>query len=72
MRYILLVVFVIIGSSLFAQDNPPSPAQESNRPSKPGNFDKKRGRSSESSAVTIKDYKIISFERDTTFLATFG
>ncbi|TMM52229.1 hypothetical protein FEE95_21315 [Maribacter algarum] len=69
MKYILLVAFVMMGSFLFAQDSPP-PIQESTPPSKPRSLDKKRAMGSEPSEITIKDYKIISFERDTTFLDT--
>ncbi len=69
MKYILLVVFVMMGGFLFAQDNPP-PTQESAPPTKPRSLDKKRAIGSEPSEITIKDYKIISFERDTTFLDT--
>ena len=70
MRYILLAVFVMIGGYLFAQDNPPSPIQESDSLSRTPNLNNKRQVKSESSEITIKDYKIISFERDTTFLDT--
>lgn len=70
MKYIFLVVFVMIGSCLFAQDNPPSPIQESDSISKPRAKEMKRPVKSEPSEITIKDYKIISFARDTTFLDT--
>lgn len=70
MRYILLVVFIMLGSCLLAQDAPPSPIQESDSLSKQAGTDKKRVLQSTSSEITIKDYKIISFRRDTTFLDT--
>ena len=70
MRYILLVVFVMMGGCLFAQVEPSPPIQKSDTLVKP----KKRGRTkttkSSPSEITIKDYKIISFARDTTFLDT--
>lgn len=70
MRYILLVVFLMMGSCLFAQDNPPSPIQESDSPSRQSSLENKRQVKSEPAEITIKDYKIISFARDTTFLDT--
>lgn len=70
MKYILLLVVVMMGGCLFAQDASPSPIQESDTLSKSRPRDPKRGLQSESSEITIKDYKIISFLRDTTFLDT--
>ncbi|MEP3209337.1 MAG: putative porin [Maribacter sp.] len=70
MRYILLVVIIMMGNCLLAQDDPPSPIQESDSLSRQPGTDKKRVLQSTSSEITIKDYKIISFRRDTTFLDT--
>jgi len=70
MRYFLLVVFVMIGNCLLAQNRPPAPIQKSDTLSKPKKKAVKRVAKSESSEITIKDYKIISFARDTVYLDT--
>jgi len=71
MKYILLAVFVLmIGGHLSAQDNP-RPAQKKSDTLSKSRAKKKKGEGkSQTSGITIKDYKIISFERDTTFLDT--
>ena len=70
MRYFLLVVFVVIGNFLFAQDKPPVLTQESDSISRPQDKKVRKPSKPEPTPITIKDYKIISFARDTTFLDT--
>lgn len=70
MRYILLVVFAMMGNYLISQDAPPSSNQQSDSISRPSGKEMKRQIKAEPSEITIKDYKIISFVRDTTFLDT--
>ncbi len=76
MRYFLLVLFLFGGSMAFAQEDvipPPSePDSTSSRierkmPNKKG---KLFGATKNVDSITIKDYKIITYERDTTFLDT--
>ncbi len=70
MKYILLVVFVMIGFCLFSQDRPPAPIQKSDSLIKSRGEKMKRDAKPEPVKITIKEYKIISFARDTTFLDT--
>jgi hypothetical protein len=70
MKYILLAVFVLMGTYLFSQDNPPTPTKQLDSLSKFKEKVKRKKAKSESTEITIKDYKIISFARDTTFLDT--
>ncbi|MFK7812681.1 MAG: putative porin [Maribacter sp.] len=70
MRYILLVVFIMMGGYLIAQDYPSPPIQKSDSLSKSRGGQKKNEIKPGALEATIKDYKIISFSRDTTFLDT--
>lgn len=70
MRYYFLLILVLMGTSLFSQDDPPPNVQQFDtlkRASKKGKGKKAPG---DFPAITIKDYKIISFARDTTYLDT--
>lgn len=70
MRYYFLLILVLMGTSLFSQDDPPPNVQQFdtlNRASKKAKGKRARGDSPE---ITIKDYKIITFARDTTYLDT--
>ena len=72
MKYIFLVFLVVTGNLLFAQDDPLAPRREIDT------LIKQKGKPEKSlrelpvapEEITIEDYKIISFERDTTFLDT--
>ncbi|MFS4494489.1 putative porin [Maribacter sp. 2308TA10-17] len=70
MRYILLVVFLLTANYVFTQDKPSAPTQKLDTLSKSKKEGKKRIEKSEPPKITIKDYKIISFARDTTYLDT--
>ncbi|MRI00555.1 hypothetical protein GH721_08455 [Kriegella sp. EG-1] len=72
MRYFLILIPFFFGVSLFAQEGPRPPRKEKdstksehNRTGLPSNANEK-----EEVEISIKDYKIISHTRDTTFLDT--
>ena len=70
MKYFFLVFLLLMANILLAQDKPPPIGQ---KPDSLGNRPRKGKESripSESPEITIRDYKIINFERDTTFLDT--
>lgn len=69
MKYILLLFLVVTGNLLSAQDKPTQPKRKDSlaRTQKRKPLLKKP---SDIEEITIKDYKIISFARDTTFLDT--
>lgn len=70
MKYFLLLILVLIGKSLFAQDNPQPRIQKLDTLEKPSRKGRPNSSAAGSPEITIKDYKIISFARDTTFLDT--
>lgn len=70
MKYIFLVLLIIVGNLLVAQDNSPAGSNESDTLVKRDRRKLPKVASQESPEITIKDYKIISFARDTTFLDT--
>ena len=70
MRYIFLVFCFVLSNSLFAQKKPLSPVKKLDEVislEKKVNHKDKRPNTPQ---ITIKNYKIISFARDTTFLDT--
>lgn len=70
MKYLVLFFLVIVGTPLLAQDTPPPPRQNTGTE---GGVNERRLPSNSTSdlpQITIKDYKIISFARDTTYLDT--
>lgn len=70
MRYFFLLFLVLSGTALCAQDNPPPETQKSDTLLRKPKKGKAKGAPTEESEITIRDYKIISFARDTTFLDT--
>ncbi len=64
MRYIFLF-FLVVGNTLLAQDGPPTSAKELD-----SLVSKHDQEEREAVEITIKDYKVISFTRDTTYLDT--
>lgn len=70
MRYIFLVFCMVMGNSLFAQEKPLPPAKELKEAAPLKNKTNKKPKTPDAPEITIKDYKIISFARDTTFLDT--
>jgi hypothetical protein len=71
MRYLLPVVFFIASASLFAQDSiPPTLQADSTRAGKVKTRLPPRVKKEDSVGISIRDYKIISYQRDTTFLDT--
>lgn len=69
MKYILLFFLVSMGKYLSAQDKP-APRKEKSELGKTRQVRTIKEDPSDNVKVTIKDYKIISFARDTTFLDT--
>lgn len=70
MRYIFLVFCIVMGNSLFAQEKPlplPKKLDEAVPLEDKAN---QKNKTPDAPEMTIKDYKIISFARDTTFLDT--
>lgn len=69
MRNLLLFFLIITGTSLFSQDAPPPKQKDSTKYNKPKakSATDPKGKPYE---ITIKDYKIISHQRDTTHLDT--
>ncbi len=70
MRYFFLVLLVLMGKSLFSQDDPPPTFQKLDTLTRTPKKGKPNNAPSDSPEITIKDYKIISFARDTTYLDT--
>jgi hypothetical protein len=70
MKYFLVVIFLLMGQVLVAQEGDPAKkvSDSLTRLQKPDSLKPKKEK--EGLEVTIKDYKIISFARDTTFLDT--
>ncbi len=70
MKYFLVVIFLLMGQVLVAQEGGPvkKVSDSLTRLQKPDSLKPKK--KNEGLEVTIKDYKIISFARDTTFLDT--
>lgn len=70
MKYFLVVIFLLMGQVLVAQEGDPAKkvSDSLTRLQKPDSLKPKK--KNEGLEVTIKDYKIISFARDTTFLDT--
>lgn len=69
MKYFLLAFLFIIGNLLTAQDTPPPTQEQDSSVQRKRQFPRERA-TDESQEITIKDYKIITFERDTTYLDT--
>ena len=68
MRYIVLVFFIIMSNDLFTQENLLPSVEKLDEAVL---LEKKNNvQINDASEITIKDYKIISFARDTTFLDT--
>ncbi|PIB30510.1 hypothetical protein BFP77_04500 [Maribacter sp. 4U21] len=70
MKYFLVVIFLLVGQVLVAQEGTPIKrvSDSLTRLQRPDSLKPKKEK--EGLEVTIKDYKIISFARDTTFLDT--
>ncbi len=70
MKYFLIIIFLLVGQLLVAQERDPAKkvSDSLTRLQKPDSLKPKKEK--EGLEVTIKDYKIISFARDTTFLDT--
>jgi len=69
MRYFLVLLFVLMSASLIAQEEAPIKGKQKDTTQ----FSKKRNPKNEQlpvEEITIKDYKIISYIRDTTYLDT--
>ncbi len=69
MKYFFLLLFVFSFPMLHAQGKPDRPEKKSDSTKFKG-FDKKKAPDADVPEITYKDYKIISFERDTTYLDT--
>lgn len=70
MKYFFLLLLIISCPILHAQVNPVSPAKDKGAP-KPQNEQRRRVLpKTEDTKIDIKEYKIISFARDTTYLDT--
>lgn len=73
MRYIVTLLIVFFSQAISAQDNPiPPPRNEdgSGIDRKTKNIPPKKNGEVVTQEITIKDYKIIGYDRDTTFLDT--
>ncbi len=70
MRYILLVFLGVLGNSLFAQNDSLPPVKEFDTLALIKNQRERSDLEPEPVEITIKDYKVISFARDTTYLDT--
>ncbi len=74
MKYLLLLLFVFLSTSLFSQEDSIPPAKKLDSTlvmmQKKGKSKEKKDKQKDEIVITIKDYKIISFARDTTFLDT--
>lgn len=70
MRYIVLVFCIVMGNSLFAQKKPLPPAKKLDTAAPTEEKANQKNKTPDAPEITIKDYKIISFARDTTFLDT--
>ncbi len=73
MRYIVTLLVVFFSQAISAQDNPIPPPRnedESGMDRKTKNLPPKKNGEAATQEITIKDYKIIGYERDTTFLDT--
>ncbi len=69
MRYFLVLLFVLMSASLIAQEEAPIKGKQKDTTQ----FSKKRNPNNKplpEEEITIKDYKIISHARDTTYLDT--
>jgi len=70
MRYFFLLILVLMGNAVYAQDSPLPKVRKSDTLRGPSKEGKARKPPKEPQEITIKDYKIITFSRDTTFLDT--
>ncbi|MCM4167054.1 hypothetical protein KCTC52924_01912 [Arenibacter antarcticus] len=73
MKYLLTLLLVFFGQSLFAQEDSIPTPRKMERPAVGGKgnmIPSKRAVGAQVQEITIKDYKIINFQRDTTFLDT--
>ncbi len=70
MKYFFIIIFLFVGSIMVAQEDKSTKrlSDSLSRPQKPDSFKTKD--KEDLLEVTIKDYKIISFARDTTYLDT--
>lgn len=70
MKYLFLVFLLLTGTILLAQDRPPPNIQKSDSLTQPRKKAKPQGGPTDAPEITIEDYKMISFARDTTSLDT--
>ena len=70
MRYFFLLFLLLMGKFLFAQDPPLPNIQKTDTLTEAKKKGKGTGTPEELPVITIKDYKIVTFARDTTFLDT--
>lgn len=74
MKYLLILIIVFFGQALSAQEDsiPPAPMEtESPAPGRKGRIiSNRKAVAKQVQEITIKDYKIIDHQRDTTFLDT--
>ncbi|MDC6351303.1 putative porin [Zeaxanthinibacter sp. PT1] len=72
MRYLILILLIISCTGLSAQEDslPPTPVADSLRAAPEKLLPKKRRDTVAAREISIKDYKIISYARDTTYLDT--
>jgi len=73
MRYLLALLIVFFSQAVRAQEDSVPSSKEEGNPAmdrKIGNLPPKKNGGGQGQEITIKDYKIISYERDTTFLDT--
>ena len=70
MRYIFLLILVLMGKSLFAQDDPQPNIQKFDTLLNTPKKGRAKNTPADSPEITIRDYKIVSFARDTIFLDT--
>lgn len=70
MKYILFVFLLVTSNYIVAQDNPPPRTSQSDTVPKRKRVKKQTAPAEDQIEITIKDYKIISFARDTTYLDT--
>ncbi|MEA1787334.1 putative porin [Arenibacter sp. GZD96] len=69
MKYLIIILFVFVGSTLFAQEDSIPPVSKTDTLLKKKIPQKKIPQKNDSiREITVENYKIISFKRDTTFL----
>lgn len=70
MKYLVLVLLVLVSQPLFAQEDSIPPLGRDTLITKNKSKPKPLSKESEEKKLTFKDYKIISFKRDTTYFDT--